>query len=98
MNIAVLGQAATLAETFKVQPDTDTALHIFLSVIGAVATIYGILMPLTELGLATVVAVAPGQIAKIAGDGGALMYQRCRWIYRCRGCSKELRPRRCIAG
>ena len=48
----VFGQLGLLTANFSLQESTPVAVQIFLSVLGALATVVGILIPLTTVGVA----------------------------------------------
>lgn len=65
----VFGQLGTLTANFSLAQTTPTAAQIFLSVLGAIATIAGVLIPLTSIGVATTALVDAATIAAVAERG-----------------------------
>lgn len=66
----VFAQLGPLTANFTVPQTTDTAEQIFLSVLGAIGTIIGIMIPLTSVGVATTALVDAATIAAAAERGG----------------------------
>ena len=62
-----------MSANFSLAQTTPTAEQIFLSVLGAVGTIIGVLIPLTSVGVATTALVDAATIAKIGEEGSAAL-------------------------
>ena len=58
-----------LSANFSIPQDTDTAEQIFLSILGALGTIVGVLIPLTSVGVATTALVDAATVAAAAQRG-----------------------------
>ena len=69
----VFGQLGALAANFSQPQSTPTAVQIFLSVLGAIATIIGVLIPLTSVGVATTAMVDAATVAAAAERGSAAL-------------------------
>lgn len=69
----VFGQLGTLAANFSLPQTTPTAEAIFLSVLGAIGTIVGVLIPLTSIGVATTALVDAATLAAAAERGSAAL-------------------------
>lgn len=69
----VFAQLGPLSANFSIPQSTVTAQQIFLSVLGALGTIVGVLIPLTSVGVATTVLVDAAALAAAARRGTAAL-------------------------
>ena len=67
-----LGQAGTVLETFSPgAPSQDVALSVFLSVVGTLATIIGVMIPLAAIGVAATFRVSTKGVAQATIKGNS---------------------------